>query len=115
MPPADAILPLPDGLFLVETVDDGCSYGSTSACAREFVIGGTSGAPDDVAARVRLHLQESHGWTLTPGTRSNDVRDYWSSTYPRTQGWALDQYRARVSVSIHHERVTVRLAYLDDW
>lgn len=86
-------LPLPAGLVVVEDKDFGCGVG---VCVRRFTVGSTDGASGaEIAAAVRWHLAERHGWADGDGCRPH--------------GWLLDRSQLCVSVGTGADRVVVLL------
>ncbi|MGW4246906.1 hypothetical protein [Nocardia sp. NPDC004722] len=113
VPPADAILPLPEGLSLRGTTDEGCSDGSTNECLRRFTLVGT-GTPEDVGTRVREHLKATYGCTFpfSPSAATHD--NSWSGDCAM-HGWGLDKYRTSSRVWVEQDHVMVSLIYKDDY
>ncbi|MET8779200.1 hypothetical protein ABZV58_29720 [Nocardia sp. NPDC004654] len=92
VPPSDALLPLPEGLVLLENQDRGCGGNSSTICLRAFEIGSSGNvSAEDVSDRVRRHLESAHNWSLYRG-RGGD----WSGC--RDEGWVLDRNNRCVSV-----------------
>ncbi|MEV6773482.1 hypothetical protein AB0N05_33105 [Nocardia sp. NPDC051030] len=114
VPDADAIGPLPDGLSVSSTVDQGCTErSSNSGCDREFVIAGSGGTPEEIAERVRTHLHDAYGWSFTPSIPAPGDSGSWTGGC-RGEGWPLDRYRSCADVSIRDGRVIVSLGNLTD-
>ncbi|QLY28727.1 hypothetical protein H0264_25785 [Nocardia huaxiensis] len=116
VPAADAIGSLPEGLYVRETVDLGCTgRSSNSSCDRKFVIAGTSGTPEEIAARVQQHLSETAGWAFTPKNTPGGKTSTWKGAC-RIEGWVLDRHESCSWVAIEEDgTVTVHLSYVDDW
>ncbi|MFD4439581.1 hypothetical protein ACFWPK_07340 [Nocardia sp. NPDC058519] len=117
VPPVDAIGSLPESLVLSETIDAGCAArSSNSSCDREFIIDGRGDqSPEEIAAQVRLHLEDTAAWTFTSGTPTRGASASWNGTC-RMEGWLLDRHDSCLRVALRDDaRISVYLSYMDDW
>lgn len=87
VPSSKELLPLPAGLTVISNQDEGCG---SASCTRAITVGSrTNLTPQQVAARVRQHLNHADGWHL-------DANMYAC----RRQGWLIDQTSLCVQIDV---------------
>ncbi|MFE1593874.1 hypothetical protein [Nocardia sp. NPDC058705] len=112
VPGEDAIQPLPDGLVVRESADEGCvGRSSNSGCDRSFVIGANGATAEEISADLRQHLTDTRKCAF----EFRATRGYWWGECPMG-GWLFDRHETSASVSVRDDGyVLLYLSFLDDW